>query len=96
MICRQFDYKRIEAIKKARLAAEAAVANPQTDQKAAKRGVSAQWHWLDHEAAGLIANAALTKTAAIFRLQETGREAIAVRTIDIIPATRAVETTEPF
>jgi peptidyl-prolyl cis-trans isomerase D len=81
------DYKRIEAIKEARSAAEAAVANPQADQNTApspafrRNGIG-----LDHEAAGLIANVAFTQNSGDIQVVETGREAIAVRTIDIIPA----------
>ena len=79
------DYKRVEAIKEARSAAEAAVANPQIDQSAApspafrRNGVG-----LDHEASGLIANAAFTQDTSDIQVVETGREAIAVRTVDII------------
>ncbi len=91
------DYKRIEAIKEARSAAEAAVANPQIDQSAApspafrRNGVG-----LDHEAAGLIANAAFTQNTGDIQVVETGREAIAVRTVEIIPASdeELIETTE--
>ena len=81
------DYKRIEAIKEARSAAEAAVANPQTDQNTApspafrRNGIG-----LDHEAARLIAKAAFTQNSGEIQIVETGREAIAVRTVDIIPA----------
>ena len=81
------DYKRIEAIKKARSAAEAAVANPEIDQNTTpspafrRNGVG-----LDHEAAGLIANVAFTQNSGDIQVVETGREAIAVRTVDIIPA----------
>ena len=81
------DYKRTEAIKEARLAAEAAVANPQTDRNIApspafrRNGIG-----LDHEAAGLIANVAFAQNGGDIQVVETGREAIAVRTIDIIPA----------
>ena len=91
------DYKRVEAIKEARSAAEAAVANPQIDQSAApspafrRNGVG-----LDHEASGLIANAAFTQDTGDIQVVETGREAIAVRTVDIIPANdeELIETTE--
>ena len=81
------DYKRIEAIKEARSAAEAAVANPKIDQKISpspafrRTGIG-----LDHEAAGLIANVAFTQNSGDIQVVETGREAIAVRTVDIIPA----------
>ena len=91
------DYKRIEAIKEARSAAEAAVANPQTDRNTApspafrRNGIG-----LDHEAAGLIANVAFTQNSGDIQVVETGRDAIAVRTIDIIAASddELKETTE--
>ena len=82
------DYKRNEAIKKARLAAEAVMDNPQTDQNTPpsaafqRNGIG-----LDHEAAGLIANVAFKQNIGDIQVIETGSEAIAVRTIDIIPAT---------
>ena len=91
------DYKRVEAIKAARSTAEAAVANPQIDQNTApspafrRNGVG-----LDHEAARLIANVAFTQNTGDIQVVETGREAIAVRTVDIIPAgdEELIETTE--
>ena len=81
------DYQRIEAVKEARSEAEAAVANPQTDQDTApstafrRNGIG-----LDHEAAGLIADVAFSQNSGDIQIVETGREAIAVRTIDIIQA----------
>ena len=77
--------------------AEAAVANPQIDQNTApspafrRNGVG-----LDHEAAGLIANVAFTQNTGDIQIVETGREAIAVRTVDIISASEdeLIETTE--
>jgi peptidyl-prolyl cis-trans isomerase D len=81
------DYKRIEAIKEARSAAKGAVSNPQTDQNTApspafrRNGVG-----LDHEAAGLIAKVAFAQDRGDIQVVETGYEAIAVRTVDIIPA----------
>ena len=91
------DYKRMVAVKEARSAAEAVVANPQTDQNTAptpafrRNGVG-----LDHEAAGLIAEVAFAQKIGGIQVVETGREAIAVRTIDIIPANdeELEETTE--
>ena len=91
------DYRRIEAIQEARSAAEAAVASPQIDQNTApspafrRNGIG-----LDHEAAGLIANVAFTQNSGDIQLVETGQEAIAVRTVDIIPASdeELKETTE--
>ena len=91
------DYKRTEAIKEARSAAEATVANPGTDQNTTtspafrRNGIG-----LDHEAAGLIANVAFTQSSGDIQVIETGREVIAVRTVDIIPASdeELSETTE--
>ena len=91
------DYKRVEAVKTARAAADAVLTTPQTDQDTApspafrRNGIG-----LDHEAAGLIANAAFNQNSDDIQVIETGREAIAVRTIDIITATEKElsETTE--
>jgi len=91
------DYKRVEAIKEAREAADAAVANPQTDQNtAASPAFRRNGIGLDHEAAGLIASVAFAQNSGDIQVIETGREAIAVRTVDIIPANdeELKETTE--
>jgi peptidyl-prolyl cis-trans isomerase D len=82
------DYKRVEAVKSARAAAEAVAATADGDQDTApvpafrRNGIG-----LDHEAAGLIARAAFEQNSGDIQVIETGREAIAVRTIDIISAT---------
>jgi peptidyl-prolyl cis-trans isomerase D len=82
------DYKRVEAVKSARAAAEVVAATDDGDQDTApvsafrRNGIG-----LDHEAAGLIARAAFEQNSGDIQVIETGREAIAVRTIDIIPAT---------
>ena len=82
------DYKRVEAVKSARAAAEAVAATADGDQDTApvpafrRNGIG-----LDHEAAGLIARAAFDQNSGDIQVIETGREAIAVRTIGIIPAT---------
>ena len=82
------DYKRVEAVKSARAAAEAVAATADGDQDTApvpafrRNGIG-----LDHEAAGLIAKAAFEQNSGDIQVIETGREAIAVRTLDIIPAT---------
>jgi len=82
------DYKRVEAVKSARAAAEAVAATADGDQDTApvpafrRNGIG-----LDHEAASLIARAAFEQNSGDIQVIETGREAIAVRTIDIIPAT---------
>ena len=91
------DYKRSQAIKVARSAAEAALNNTQTDHNTAlsaafrRNGIG-----LDHEAAGLIANVAFNQNIGDAQVIETGHEAISVRTVDIIPASdkELVETTE--
>ena len=82
------DYKRVEAVKSARAAAEAVAATADGDQDTApvpafrRNGIG-----LDHEAAGLIARAAFEQNSGDIQVIETGREAIVVRTIDIVPAT---------
>ena len=82
------DYKRVEAVKSARAAAEAVAATADGDQDTTpvpafrRNGIG-----LDHEAAGLIARAAFEQNSGDIQVIETGREAIAVRTINIIPAT---------
>ena len=84
------DYKRVEAVKYSRAAAEAVAAAADSDQDTApspafrRNGIG-----LDHEAAGLIARAAFNQNSGDIQVIETGREAIAVRTIDVIPATDA-------
>ena len=91
------DYKRSQAIKVARSAAEAALNNTQTDHNTAlsaafrRNGIG-----LDHEAAGLIANVAFNQNIGDAQVIETGHEAISVRNVDIIPASdkELVETTE--
>ena len=82
------DYKRVEAVKSARAAAEAVAATADGDKDTAptptfrRNGIG-----LDHEAAGLIARAAFEQNSGDIQVIETGREAIAVRTLDIITAT---------
>ena len=79
------------------MAADAAVANPQTDQSTApSKAFRRNGIGLDHEAAGLIANLAFSQNSGDIQVIETGREAIAVRTVDIIPPSdeEINETTE--
>ena len=85
------DWQTVEAINAAREAAEAITADaaafdgaePTADFR--RNGIG-----LDHEAARLIASAAFAQGAGESRVVETGTEAIAVRTEDILP----VETDE--
>ena len=85
------DWQTVEAIKAAREAAEAITvdaaafdgAKPTADFR--RNGIG-----LDHEAARLIASAVFAQGAGESRVVETGTEAIAVRTEDILP----VETDE--
>ena len=85
------DWQTVEAIKAAREAAEAITADaaafdgaePTADFR--RNGIG-----LDHEAARLIASAVFAQGAGESRVVETGAEAIAVRTDDILP----VETDE--
>ena len=85
------DWQTVEAIKAAREAAEAITADaaafdgaePTADFR--RNGIG-----LDHEAARLIASAVFAQGAGESRVVETGAEAIAVRTEDILP----VETDE--
>ena len=85
------DWQTVEAIKAAREAAEAITADaaafdgakPTADFR--RNGIG-----LDHEAARLIASAVFAQGAGESRVVETGTEAIAVRTEDILP----VETDE--
>ena len=85
------DWQTVEAIKAAREAAEAITADAAAFDEAEptadfrRNGIG-----LDHEAARLIASAVFAQGAGESRVVETGAEAIAVRTEDILP----VETDE--
>ena len=85
------DWQTVEAIKAAREAAEAITADAAAFDGAEltadfrRNGIG-----LDHEAARLIASAVFAQGAGESRVVETGTEAIAVRTEDILP----VETDE--
>jgi peptidyl-prolyl cis-trans isomerase D len=78
------DYKLVEAIKQARSQADFFIAGSELDKDAPlsaafrRNGIG-----LDHEAAGLIANAAFAQNVGDIQTIETGREVIAVRTTDI-------------
>ena len=81
------DYQRIEAVKKGAVRGRGGSCKLprriKTPRLAAFRrnGIG-----LDHEAAGLIADVAFSQNSGDIQIVETGREAIAVRTIDIIQA----------
>ena len=81
------DWKRVEAIKAAREAAEARIAdagafdNVETTTDFRRNGIG-----LDHEAARLIATAVFAQGIGEARVVETGTEAIAVRTESIAAA----------
>jgi len=81
------DYKLVEAIKQARAKADVAASDQAADKDTpASTAFRRNGTGLDHEAAGLIAKAAFAQNAGDITVIETGREAIAVRTVDIIPA----------
>jgi peptidyl-prolyl cis-trans isomerase D len=81
------DWKRVEAIKNARDAAEARIAEAgafddvETTSDFRRNGIG-----LDHEAARLIATAVFAQDIGEARVVETGSEAIAVRTETIVAA----------
>ena len=78
------DWQTIEAIKAAREAAEAVTADAfdgaETTPDFRRNGIG-----LDHEAARLIASAVFAQGAGESRVVETGTEAIAVRTEEVLP-----------
>lgn len=85
------DWQTIEAIKAAREAAEAIIADAAAfDGAESTADFRRNGIGLDHEAARLIASAVFAQGAGESRVVETGTEAIAVRTEDILP----VETDE--
>ncbi|MDB2390083.1 SurA N-terminal domain-containing protein [Alphaproteobacteria bacterium] len=81
------DWKLVQAIKAARASADAAISNPSSfetikpTEKFRRNGLG-----LDHEAARLIANTAFGQATGAIGVVETGTEAIAVMTTDIIEA----------
>ncbi|WP_438996305.1 peptidyl-prolyl cis-trans isomerase [Candidatus Puniceispirillum sp.] len=81
------DWKLVQAIKSARAAADAAIADPASfDNIAASTKFRRNGLGLDHEAARLIANTAFAQANGDFGIVETGTEAIAVMTSEIIEA----------
>ena len=81
------DWKLVQAIKSARAAADAAIADPASfDSVTASTKFRRNGLGLDHEAARLIANTAFVQANGDFGVVETGTEAIAVMTSEIIEA----------
>ena len=81
------DWKLVQAIKSARAAADAAIADPASfDSVTASTKFRRNGLGLDHEAARLIANTAFAQANGDFGVVETGTEAIAVMTSEIIEA----------
>jgi peptidyl-prolyl cis-trans isomerase D len=89
------DMKRVEAIKRAKASAEAA-ANQNDDNGTISEPFRRNGLGFDHQAAGIIANHAFNQSNGSSGVVETGSEAIAVKTVEIIPAgeKEIEETTE--
>ena len=89
------DMKQVEAIKKAKASAEAA-ANQNDDNGTISEPFRRNGLGFDHQAAGIIANHAFNQSNGSSGVVETGSEAIAVKTVEIIPAgeKEIEETTE--
>ena len=79
------DWKVVEAIKKAKASAEAA-AKINDDSGALSEAFRRNGLGLDHEAAGIIANRAFDLTMKSSGVVETGSKAIAIKTVQIVPA----------
>jgi peptidyl-prolyl cis-trans isomerase D len=79
------DMKRVEAIKRAKASAEAA-ANQNDDNGTISEPFRRNGLGFDHQAAGIIANHAFNQSNGSSGVVETGSEAIAVKTVEIIPA----------
>ena len=79
------DMKRVEAIKQAKASAEAA-ASLNDDNGAISEPFRRNGLGFDHQAAGIIANQAFNQANGSSGVVETGSEAIAVKTVEIIPA----------
>jgi len=88
------DMKRVEAIKKAKASAEAA-ANQNDDNGSISEPFRRNGLGFDHRDAGIIANQAFKQAIGTSGVVETGSEAIAVKTVKIVPAgdTEIKETT---
>ena len=79
------DMKQVEAIKKAKASAEAA-AKLNNDNGTISEPFRRNGLGFDHEAAGIIANKAFNQATGSSGVVETGKEAIAVKTVEIVPA----------
>ena len=82
------DWKQVEAIKKAKASAEAA-AKANDDSGTLTDPFRRNGLGLDHQAAGLIASRAFNLAVNSSGVVETGNEAIAIKTIKIVPASDA-------
>ena len=82
------DWKLVQAIKKAKASAKAA-AKANDDNGTISEPFRRNGLGLDHQAAGLIANKAFSQVTGASSVIETGSEAIAVKTIEIVSATDA-------
>lgn len=79
------DMKRVEAIKKAKASAEA-VAKLNNDSGIISEPFRRNGLGFDHQAAGIIANQAFNQARGSSGVVETGNEAIAVKTVEIVSA----------
>ena len=79
------DMKQVEAIKKAKARAETA-AKLNNDKGTISEPFRRNGLGFDHEAAGIIANQAFNQASGSSGVVETGNEAIAVKTLEIVPA----------
>ena len=79
------DWKKVEAIKIAKASAEVA-AKMNDDNGAISETFRRNGVGLDHQAAGLIANRAFDLTVNSSGVVETGSEVIAIKTVQIVPA----------
>ena len=82
------DWKQVEAIKKAKASAEA-VATLNDNNSTISKPFRRNGLGLDHQAAGIIANRAFNQEKNSSGVVETGSEAIAVKTVEIVPASDA-------
>ncbi len=79
------DMKRVEAVKKAKASAEAA-AKLNNDSGTISEPFRRNGLGFDHEAARIIASQAFSQAIGSSGVVETGNEAIAVKTLEIVPA----------
>lgn len=79
------DWKKVEAIKKAKASAEAA-ANSNNNNGTISEPFRRNGLGFDHQAAGIIAHHAFNQASGSSGVVETGSEAIAIKTVEIVPA----------